>query len=328
MPKLFLVRILVPFLLLFAFVRPTPAFDFLPDFFGTKVPDGKLVFDGGNRQYVKIVKRGKGTPGQNDQPIQIRAEQLRMVLESIKTRKDTGLISEQMEDVPVFVPSEIAVLSTSLSRGLAQAGPDEDVIFQVVGMHPGALSKEAQGITGRVFYQGGRLNLIFGDVHKSIEGSGEQKQRNVAAGCGDCPVDERLNPFKIASRTSAGKVDDPIAIIDGLAFKTYDGKIRPDWLVLDVPKIVASIERAKNKLPPGLEKERVRARQEAAKANIERLQMREEMARMRKQMEDLKNGTDTRSVEERLATLQDLKKKGLISDEEFEARRKQILNNL
>ena len=98
--------------------------------------------------------------------------------------------------------------------------------------------------------------------------------------------------------------------------------------MLNVPKIVAAVEREKNKLPPALEKEQQRAAASAAKANMERLQMREEMARMRKQMEQLKDGSDTRSVEDRLATLKDLKKKGLISDQEFEARRKQILNNL
>ena len=319
MPKTYLFRTLFSTVLLFAFVQSASAFDFLPDFFGTK--------DGGD-QYVKIVKREKGTAKPNDQPVEIGPDQIRMVLENIKTRDDTGLISTQFEDIPVFVPSEIATLSTSLSRGLAQAGPDEDIIFQVIGMHSSTISKEAKAITGRVFYQGGKLNLIFGDMHKPIGGSVQEKQQNMAVGCGDCPVDKRLNPFKIATRANASKLESPIAMIDGLSFKTHDGKIRSDWLELNVPKIVAAVEREKNKLPPALEKERERAAANAAKANLERLQMREEMARMRKQMEQLKDGSDTRSVEDRLATLKDLKKKGLISDQEFEARRKQILNNL
>lgn len=317
-------------LLLLAVAAPVSALDLLPDFFGKKEPEGIYVFEAG-QQYVKLVKREKGAAGSNAHPVQISPQQLRTVLEGIKVRKDTGLIAELNEEVAVFAASEIATLSATISRGLEQAKPDEDLIFVVIGMHEGLISKEQLGISGRVFYEDGKLNLIFGEF-KPLSGVSEQKARNLAAGCGDCPIDERIDPFKIASRTDSGKLDDPVAITEGLEFKTFDGKLRPDWLILDVNKMVAAAERIKNKLPPALQKERERAQAEAAKANLERRQMREEMARMRKEMDQMREGGGSaaggQSVEDRLATLDKMKKKGLITDEEYAARRKQILNQI
>ncbi len=58
--------------------------------------------------------------------------------------------------------------------------------------------------------------------------------------------------------------------------------------------------------------------------------MREEMARLRQELKELKSGggASAQSVEERLATLQALKSKALISDEEYERRRSEILGDI
>jgi hypothetical protein len=317
-------------LILLAVTTPVCALDLLPNFFGKKEPDGTFVFQAG-QQYVKVVKREKDAAGANAHPVQISPEQLRTVLEGIKVRKDTGVVTETNEEVPVFVASEIATLSTAISRGLAQAKPEEDLIFVVIGMHEGLIAKEQIGTSGRVFYEDGKLNFIFGEI-KSLSGNNEQKDRALAAGCGDCPADERLDPFKIASRSDAGKLDDPVAITEGLEFKNQDGKLRSDWLVLDVNKMVAAAEKIKNKLPPGMQKAQERAQAEAAKANLERRQMHEEMARMRKEMDQMNKGGGSaaggQSVEERLGTLEKMKKKGLITEEEYATRRKQILDQI
>lgn len=303
--------------------------DLLPHWFSSKDKDGIAVFDGGD-QYVKLVPRERtgGASGANDQPVNFTSNQIRTALAQLEINHVTGLFEDKVEAIPVFSASELNVLGDALARALKIAKPDQDILFRVVSLHEGKFFKNRLSTSGRVFYQGGRLNLIFGDFHRELTETNEQKARNLKAGCGDCPVSPTLDTPKIASRGDASKLSDAILQMDGLQFPTVGDSVRSDWLVLNVQQILADVEREKNKLPPALAKEQRRAKQEAAKANVERLQMREEMARMRKQMEDLKNGTDTRSVEERLATLQDLKKKGLISDQEFETRRKQILNNL
>ena len=57
--------------------------------------------------------------------------------------------------------------------------------------------------------------------------------------------------------------------------------------------------------------------------------MREEMARLRKELEVVKSGgNQVQGLEQRLATLQELKEKDLISEAEFVSRRKAILEEI
>ena len=75
-----------------------------------------------------------------------------------------------------------------------------------------------------------------------------------------------------------------------------------------------------------LEQEKL-LKDEAAKLAKERREIRLEMARMRKEMEaSIK--PDSLSIEERLQKLQVLKEKNLISDEEYDKKRADILNDI
>lgn len=312
--------------------QPAPSYgiDLLPDLFGGKEPEGTYLFQGG-KQHVKLVKReqedGAARDAVNDHPVELGADQVATVLGTITMQHTGGIIVEKTEAMAVFSEREIQTLAPHISRGLARAQPDEEIIFMVAGRHEGAIAKEVKGSTGRVFYADGKLNLILGEVHKPMMDK-NQKERALAAGCGDCPMDERVIYFRPASRNKAGKVPEPITTTAGIDFKKQGNKIRGDWLVIDVPTIIANVERQKNRLPPALEKERRAAKLEAARAAAERRQMREEMARMRKELEAGGGSASSASVEDRLATLDDLKKKGLISPEEYESRRQDILKDI
>jgi len=71
-------------------------------------------------------------------------------------------------------------------EGLRKAARDEDVTFAIIGLHKSAigLAKSPKVTTGRLFYQGGRFNIIFGLV---------QNDFNERA-------DRRLSPFTPGSR--------------------------------------------------------------------------------------------------------------------------------
>ena len=57
--------------------------------------------------------------------------------------------------------------------------------------------------------------------------------------------------------------------------------------------------------------------------------VRAEMARMRKEMKELSPETaSTKSPEERIATLEQLREKELITQEEYDSRRQEILNDI
>jgi len=318
-------------LLMFSLMLPGTALalDLIPDFnlFGGDEEQGTMVWEGGD-QFVKLVTEEKGA-APNQHPVELAPSQLATVLRTLKLKRETGLFGDEIEQIPLFARSEITILSSALSRALARAKPGEDVIFQLIGMHPGSFAKERMGVAGRVFFKDGRLNIIMGDVHKPISGSVEQHHRNMAAGCGDCPVDRRIDPFRPGKRGKEHKLKETFASVEGMELMSRGGSLRSDWLVLDVPRIIAAIERENNKLPPALVKERAKARAEARQLNLERRQMRAEMARMRKEMKQMsKHGKDARSLEDRLATLQALKQKKLITDAEYQAKRREILNDM
>ena len=314
--------------------RNTLALDLLPDFdlFGGGDEEGQVIWQGGD-QFIKIVPREEARGGPlhpNQHPVQIGLEQMKEVLQSLQLRTKSALFSDETERTPLFTHSEIAVLSSGLARALARAKPEEDVIFKVMGMHKGLIAKERMFMAGRVFYQGNRLHFIFGDLYKPVSGDRSEKAKNLAAGCGDCPVTAAATRARPGSRFKEHELDSPFARVEGLELQRQGGKIRSDWVVIDVPKMIAAIEREKNRLPPQLEQARQKSRLEAQRLNLERRQMREEMARLRKQIREMekKGGASARTIEERLTTLDQLKKKGLITDQEYQRRRREILSNI
>ena len=89
---------------------------------------------------------------------------------------------------------------------------------------------------------------------------------------------------------------------------------------------LAQLEESKN---PSSFKDDKRIQVEAAKLARERRQMRAEMARMRKEMKELSSDpVSEKSPEERIATLEQLREKELITQEEYESRRQEILNDI
>ena len=68
---------------------------------------------------------------------------------------------------------------------------------------------------------------------------------------------------------------------------------------------------------------------ESEKLAKERRELRAEMARMRKEMDEASTDSSKQlSVEERLKQLQELHEKKLITDAEYERKRKEILNDI
>ena len=201
--------------------------DLLPHWFSSKDTDGVAVFDGGD-QYVKLVQREKapGESAANDQPVNFTADQIRTALAQLKVNRVTGLFDDTVESIPIFNTSELNLLGDALSRALKIATPDQDILFRVLSLHEGKLFKDRLSTSGRVFYQGGDLNIILGDFHRELTEQNDQKTRNLQAGCGNCPISPTLDAPQIASRRDATKLSTPILQMKGLQFKTIGDRTR------------------------------------------------------------------------------------------------------
>ena len=100
--------------------------------------------------------------------------------------------------------------------------------------------------------------------------------------------------------------------------------------MLDVPlasqALLAKIQELQN--PTSRDDRQIQI--EAAKLARERRQMRAEMARMRKEMKNINSGagSSSKTPEERITTLDQLLTKELITQEEYDIRREEILNDI
>jgi len=240
-------------------------------------------------QFVDLVPRERegGNSAINEHPASVSPLELRRFLASVA-------LSREGNETPLFSEAELKVLESVGVKGLRQAGPDEDVTFAVFGYHTAlqGFLKETKVTTGRMFFEGGKLNLILGIVQREVKDN----------------EDRRLNPFVPGSRLQqadlAGRIT---AAAGGVPFTMK----RSDWLVFspdsDAPPVV----------------EAVRPRPEsAAPVAVPAIQSQEPLKRVDRP------ANQTRSLEERLILLNDLKQKGLITDEEYRAKRLRILDEI
>jgi hypothetical protein len=270
-------------------------------------------------QNVRIVKQDVikgGTYTPNDQPVMLEPSQIRQALASLEVRLDKGgkLIS-------VFTEPELETLSGKLSEALAQAGPDQDVTFAVVGLRKAlyGLAKQRKVTTGRVFYREGKLNIIFG---KMIEDVRDERVHDYRA-----DNDFRLNPLAPGSRTKPVSHVWELQEEPEMQFYADSGMYRGDWVVLDLASVAAHEAL-------GIKPTRAASvgRQESATPRRETLPQEGSQVPAPASQGPVASVPQTaksnKTIEERLTILNNLKNKNLITDEEYKAKRADILKDL
>jgi hypothetical protein len=115
----------------------------------------------GRFSYVRIETREPGAP-LNQHPVSIDAVALRALLARVQL---PGSKNE-----PLFNKDELDEIVPPLVQALARATPEQDVSFSVSGQH-GVLGPLALRLatTARVFFADGSMNLIFGLVRRDVE---------------------------------------------------------------------------------------------------------------------------------------------------------------
>lgn len=314
--------LLVFIMVVAALAAPAVHADLLPDLF-KKTPIEREIWKEGE-QYVGLAAQDAGA-APNQHPAELDVGEVRDALRSLELWEKGGLLREE-QSTPVFTQGQAEALGRYIPEALARAKPNQDVLFVVRGYGSIALDtlKEREWTSGRAFVVDGRLNLIIG----SFKVKKDRGKRNAEAAYGVLNDYSDLY-FDTGSRKErSAKMPGRVVSTVGVSFAGGESGGRPDWIILDVAK--AAVAYREGLVPENEKKRETAARQEAAKLTIERRQMREEMARLRQELKELKNGggASARSVEERLATLQALKSKSLISDEEYARRRSEILGDI
>ena len=108
-----------------------------------------------------------------------------------------------------------------------------------------------------------------------------------------------------------------------------DGKkTRRDWIEIDLEQAASMYLAEKAQEAPQETVTSAAMQAEAARMARERREMRLELAKMRKEMKSSNGGDSGQTIEQRLMTLQDLRDKELISAEEYQQKREQILGEI
>lgn len=190
----------------------------------------------------------------NQHPQAISEERLKSILGGLRIRLGKG------EPQALFFSEELDALVPPLSKALALAKPEQDVVFYIPQKRGFALLKEEFMTTARVFYQNDKLHIIFGKIQGDFEG-----QLRAA---------KIFKQYATGSRSRSANLRERFVAQAGLSFPQDK---RLDWLAFDIG--AAAVALSGDKAP----------------------------------------------IEERLQALDNLKQKGLVTEAEYEAKRKAIL---
>lgn len=184
---------------------------FLVGFSPAFASDTKRVLWESRDQFVAIessdaVKGGTRIPNQH--PAEFTKDRLIDILSSVQVRLDV-----KSGPVPLFTDRSLEILAPRLEDAFKEAKPDEDVTFAIIGLHLGTqgFAKTSKATAGRLFYQGGKLNLIVGKAQYEFN----ERQ------------DRRLYPFTPGNREYMAEGDWTLLPQAGQPALTM---VRKDWM--------------------------------------------------------------------------------------------------
>lgn len=286
--------------------------------------DKDIVWQAGLNKYIKLDGLDSRKFGLNDHPVNLEEKDISYALQALRVTKDGGFFVQ--EDNPrVFGVSQIRLLAKYLPAALKTARPDQDIVFVIDKAEAKLLGlSELSYTTGRIFFKDGKLNVIIGEF-EFFRSKGFENVYD-PSGRGNVPYD-----FNMGSRTRSSSAFEGAPIgVTGISNKQLK-KLRYDWFLIDVKQASEAFiawESERNQPEKGSADKKLEI--EVAKLAKQRRKMRAEMARMRKQIRNISpaGGASAKSIEERMATLDQLYTKQLITRKEYDAKRKEILNDI
>jgi hypothetical protein len=191
-------------------------------------PRDVTVLWSANDQWVKIEPQDDAAAPPNDHPARLESEAVRNALAALRIRivdEDTATEAQRS----VFTTEELRALAPRIASALGQAGPRQDVTFSTIGSHPrsaGGLVKDPGVNAGRVFYDDGRINVIFGELQSGYRKRNVYGQRT-----------EDFAPRQQGSRSKAADRELALAARPGIELHSDAGGVRNDWVEIDAAAV-------------------------------------------------------------------------------------------
>jgi hypothetical protein len=294
-------------------------------------PDSKTLWHF-RYQYVRIEPQG-ACPGltvpPNSQPAQISSEELYSALAALNI-----IAPESPDPQPLFNPTELDRIAGLIAAGLAKCSAHEDVTFTILGAHKGDSGYQNVVTAGRIFLIKNQLNLILGTIHKPVN--------DFDAGTHGGATDYRRVSFPNGARCKAATPPYRI-LVSPPAIQLHDqgGIQRQDWVTMDLsllsrlPPQTTPEGRQKYAFPQEASAPATQPTAPTATATAPGGQPHETtppvttMTSGQQAPPQMKAArADVRTLEERLELLKHLHDQNLITDQDYKAKKKELLNEL
>ena len=281
---------------------------------GAHAASNAVIWERGD-QIVKLVQQDDDSAAANDHPASITRGEIKAMLETLRFRfadEDPGAVS-----VPVFTRTDIDNLGKAIATGLDRATPSQDLIFHVISarrLSSGAFARRNRVCAGRVFYRDGKLNIIFGQIQSPY------RKKNLYG-----QISEDFYPRNYGSRTTP--TEDNVILLPNAAASLYQigGDVRGDWIVMEAGVAAAANSQDDDSslalAASGAAVETPAKPSTASAAG-------DETASASGSTANKGAMSSAADVEERLKALKQLRERGLISEDAYEAKMKDILQDL
>lgn len=247
----------------------------------------------------------------NEHPVTISATDLTEALAALRVKEG----ERARETAPLFTADAAERLSGPLAAALARATPNQDVLFAIdMAQKAVLIGSKPVSVAGRAFYREQRLNLIIGELHVSTVPP-EYKDYPI----GYPKLDRRLHPHQTGGR--AEETHYPrgahFELGENVSLFMQDAKPRADWLIVNVGALAAG--QVAHPSPPVA----------TATLSVPMLAPTQPVAAVAApSMADAATKVPSGSIEERLRRLKSLRDQDLITPEDYERKRREILDQL
>lgn len=311
----------------------------------SKLVDGSLFnnkfFYKSGYEVVTLIDQDVKTK-RNIHPVKINKEKIEGALRLI-------LVKDKEDSFPLFNEKDVRNYSIAISDALLEATSSQDVSMTVEGWYTAKYTKKNQVSSARIFYNKNGLNIIFGSILR--RGNQHETDPLIAAGINP---DLKANPYVPGSRIMSIKNPYYLTAPPNLGvFRPKEARGRVDWLVFS-PRALRSRGALTTK-----------DRKIAHRSNIQFQGLRDELNQLKNELRNIqrqktqnynypnykygypqqnnvypnqryiesqpyrnssvKRNTNPRSTQ--INELKILRKRGLISSDEYERRMQSLLNN-
>lgn len=307
--------------------------------------NGNTIWNDGRNVYVRLAPQDESDFGSNEHPVQLDQKTVAEALSQLVLEKSSRS-SKDAAPTAVFTDGQARLLGEHLVGGLGRADPEQDIVFALERVHRNrfGLKNNRLYVAGRAFYKDGMLNMIVGEYDRAADAGfeGAYDPTHVGIVAYDFNHGAREQPSRSFNRS----IDDA----HGVSVATVGQQRRSDWATLNLEQASeAAAINARIRNDEEVKRKRQELRELTERANQAEGRLRDAAAATAARASTATpkpapapapadvatpaGATATvaplsRSIEVRLNLLNDLKAKGLVTDEEYARKRQQILDAL